>query len=81
MGALLIILGYPYVVNIWLHQVHLFCLDSDSDAMKLSWFAFHAHHEKGTSEANLAISSLLSLFEEQTASPAMSRHSKDVMSR
>ena len=46
--------------------------------MNLSWSAFHAHHEKGTSELNLAISSLLPLFEEQAASPAMSRHSKAV---
>ena len=46
--------------------------------MNLSWSAFHAHHEKGTSGLNLAISSLLPLFEEQAASPAMSRHSMDV---
>ena len=80
-GALLIILGYSYVVNIcfrWLDQVHEFCLDSDSDDMNLSWFAIHAHHEKGTSESNLAISSLLPLLEKQAASPAMSRHSMDV---
>ena len=43
--------------------------------MNLSWSAFLAHHEKGTSELNLAISSLLPL---QAASPAMSRHSIDV---
>ena len=43
--------------------------------MNLSWSAFH---EKGTSELNPAISSLLPLFEEQAASPAMSRHSMDV---
>ena len=35
-------------------------------------------HQKGTSELNLAISSLLPLFEEQAASPAMSRHPMDV---
>ena len=46
--------------------------------MNLSWSAFHAHHEKGTSELNLAISSLLPFFEEQAASPSMSRHSMDV---
>ena len=46
--------------------------------MNLSWSAFHAHREKSTSELNLAISSLLPLFEEQAASPAMSRHSMDV---
>ena len=62
----------------WLAQVHEFCLDSDSDDMNLSWFAFHVHHEKGTSELNLAISSLLPLFEEQAASPAMSRDLMDV---
>ena len=48
--------------------------------MNLSWFAFHAHHEKGTSESNLVISSVLPLFVEQAASPAMSRHSMDVIS-
>ena len=62
----------------WLDQVHEFCLDSEPDDMNLSWSAFHAHHEKGTSETNLAISSLLPLFEEQAASPAMSCHSKAV---
>ena len=46
--------------------------------MNLSWSAFHAHHEKGTSGLNLAISSLLPLFEEQSSSPTMSRHSMDV---
>ena len=74
-GALLIILDYPYVVNIcfrWLDQVDEFCLDSDSDDMNLSWSAFHAHHEKSTSEINLAISLLLPLFEEQAASPVPS---------
>ena len=83
-GALLILLGYSYVVNIcyrWLDQVHGFCLDSESDYMNLSWFAFHAHHKKGTSESNLAISSLLPLLEEQAVSPAMSRHSMDVISK
>ena len=54
---------------------------SDSDYMNLSWSAFHAHHEKGTSESNLAISPLLLLFEEQAASPAMSRHSISVISK
>ena len=70
-GALLNMLDYSYVVDIcfrWLDQVHEFCLDSDSDYMNLSWSAFHAHHEKGTSETNLAISSLPPLFEEQVAS-------------
>ena len=62
----------------WLGQVHEFCLDSDSDDMNLSWSTFHAHREKGTSEINLAISSLLPVFEEEAASPAMSRHSMDV---
>ena len=83
-GALLIISDYSYVVNIcfrWPDLVHNFCLYSDSDDMNLSWFAFHAHHEKGTSESNLAIWSLLHLFEEQAASPAMSRHSMDVISK
>ena len=73
-GALLNMLDYSYVVDIcfrWLDQVHEFCLDSDSDYMNLSWSAFHAHHEKGTSESNLAISSLLPLFEEQAASSAI----------
>ena len=82
--ALLIVLGYPHVVNIcfrWLDQVHEFCLDSDSDDMNLSWSAFHAHDEKGTSESNLAMSSLLPLFEEQAASPAMPRHSMNVISK
>ena len=37
--------------------------------------------KKGTSESNLAISSLLPLFEEQAASPAISRHSMDVISK
>ena len=76
-------LDYSYVVDIcfrWLDQVHEFCLDSDSDYMNLSWSAFHAHREKGTSESNLAISSLLPLFEEQAASSA-SRHSMDVISK
>ena len=54
---------------------------SDSDDMNLSWSAFHAHHEKGTSESNLAISPLLLLFEEQAASPAISRHSIGVISK
>ena len=83
-GALLITLGYSYVVKIcfrWLDQVHELCLDSDSDDMNLSWSTFHAHHEKGTSELNLAISSLLPLFEEQADSSAMSRHSMDVISK
>ena len=62
----------------WLDQVQEFCIDNDSDDMNLSWSAFHAHREKSTSELNLAISSLLPLFEEQAASPAMSRHSMDV---
>ena len=77
----MIILGYSSLVHIcfrWLDQVHEFCLDNGSDDINLSWSAFHAHHEKGTSELNLAISSLLPLFEEQAASPAMSRHSMDV---
>ena len=52
--------------------------DNDSDDMNLSWSAFHAHHEKGTSELNPAISSLFPFFEEQAASPAMSRHAMDV---
>ena len=54
---------------------------SDSNDMNLSWSSFHAHHEKGTSEANLAISPLLLLFEEQAASPAISRHSIGVISK
>ena len=46
--------------------------------MNLSWSAFHAHHEKGASGLNLAISSLLPLFEEQSSSPTMSHHAMDV---
>ena len=80
-GALLIILDYPYVVNIcfrWLDQVDEFCLDSDSDDMNLSWSAFHAHHEKGNCESNLAISFCFLCLKSKRHH--QSRHSIDVIS-
>ena len=54
---------------------------SNSYSINLSWSAFHAHHERGTSESNLAISPSPLLFEEQAASPVMSRHSIGVISK
>lgn len=63
----------------WLEHVRTVITDNTSDNMQISWSAFHANEVKSPEHSTLDISSLLPLFQEESKSPAMIRHSMNVV--
>ena len=63
----------------WLEHVRTVVTDNTSNNMQISWSAFHANQVKSPENSTLDISSLLPLFQEESKSPAMIRHSMNVV--